>query len=83
MKDSNISNYLSMLCHNKGYTMGEVSKLTGISVSYISLVERGKRKPSPQVLKKYAVGLNESYSKLMEMTGYLHRDGKGKIDPQA
>ncbi len=49
------------LCRTiKGLKQKELALLAGISVSYLSLIERGKRDPSLSTLKKIAGALNIS-----------------------
>ena len=42
-----------------GLTQIELAKLIGISRSSLSLIERGERKPSYEVMKKISQALNE------------------------
>lgn len=58
-------------------SLREMEKITGLSHTYLSSLEKGKdprsgneRKPSPEVLKKIARTLNVNYSTLMEKAGY-------------
>lgn len=47
------------LCRNKrGLTQGELAERVGFSVSYLSLIEKGKRTPDLEVLDKIAKALN-------------------------
>ena len=41
-----------------GITQGELSRLTGLSISYLSLLERNKRNPNISTLQKIADGLS-------------------------
>ncbi len=47
-------NILRSLRKNSGKTQLELSKLLNVQKSTVSMYERGKRTPSPDVLKKYA-----------------------------
>lgn len=50
----------------------EVENLVGISRSYISLLENGKREiPTPTILKKLAQAYNVSYEELMKTAGHI------------
>ena len=50
----NTGNILKSLRKNNGKTQLELSKLLNVQKSTVSMYERGKRTPSPDVLKKYA-----------------------------
>ena len=62
--------YLKTIREQLGYSIYDVNKLCDISPSYMSLMENGKRRPSPIILKKlssiYHIDCNELYRK----TGY-------------
>ena len=57
----------------KGYwSKLQVAKRAGISDSYLSEIESGKRKhPSPQILKKLASALKVPEEELLKVAGYL------------
>lgn len=56
----------------KGKTLREVEKLTDVSNAYLSQLETGKtNKPSPHILHKLAELYGASYTRLMELAGYL------------
>lgn len=55
---------------NKGLTLVELSNKSGVSNPYISQIENGKFKPSPDVLKKLSAVLDESYLDLLRAAGY-------------
>lgn len=47
------------LCRTKrGLTQGELAQKSGLSVSYLSLIEKGKRTPDLEVLNQIAKALN-------------------------
>lgn len=59
-------------------SLREVSKKSGISHNYLSLLEKGidprtkaPIKPSPETLKKLAEAYNYSYEELLKVAGYL------------
>ena len=58
MTNRDLGIYLKSIREALGYSTHDVNKLCEISQSYISLMENGKRKPSPIILKK----LSEIYS---------------------
>lgn len=63
----------------QGFTQGELALKAGISVSYLSLIERGKRNPSISTLVKIATAVETS----LPMLAFLGatEDGLEKIDP--
>lgn len=61
-----INNKLKVLRKDKGLTLKELSKLTNLSISYISDIEHDRKKPSIEAAKKLAEGLNISLSELLE-----------------
>ncbi len=54
----------------------QVENYTNVSKSYISLLEQGKRHPSPEVLKKLSTCYGVTYEELMETFGYLDPEPK-------
>lgn len=68
----------------KGFTIRELADRSGVSAAYISQLENGNRGvPSPEVLMKLSEGLNVSYSSLMELAGYLEKEGGADQQPAA
>jgi len=59
--------------HEKGYGLKELSKLTGLSVSYINEIEKGKKYPKSEKIMLLADGLDVDYDDLVSirMTGRL------------
>ena len=67
-----ISKYLEELRTEKGYSMRQLSELSGVSVSELSRIESGDRKkPSHLVLKAVAPHLGIFYEQLMAKAGYI------------
>lgn len=64
-----ISDNLRMLRTNAGISLGELSKLTGVSKSMLGQIERGESSPTISTLWKIATGLNVSFTDLMEHQG--------------
>jgi transcriptional regulator with XRE-family HTH domain len=57
---------------NKGVSLREVERETGVSNAYLSQLENGKsEQPSPRVLHKLADFYQIPYNRLMEIAGYL------------
>ena len=71
VSNSELGNYLKTIRESLEYSTHDVNKLCDISQSYISLMENGKRKPSPTILKKLAFIYNLDYLDLYEKAGYL------------
>ncbi len=69
------------LCRTiKGFKQKELAFLAEISVSYLSLIERGKRDPNLSTLERIANALNISLSTLFFLGA--GEDGLEKIDPE-
>lgn len=65
--------YLKYLRNLRGYSIIELAKLSSVSPSYISRLERGSRQtPKPKVLKKLAPHLGVGYNQMMVKAGYLN-----------
>lgn len=71
VSNSELGNYLKTIRESLEYSTHDVNKLCDISQSYISLMENGKRKPSPTILKKLASIYNLDYIDLYEKAGYI------------
>ncbi len=73
--DTKFGEYLRNLRKNKGFTLKDLAKLTGLSHSYLSQLERGIRgsngAPSPELLRKLSEPLGVDYYELMEKAGYF------------
>lgn len=64
--------YLKMLRQRCGMTVRELEDKSGVSHSYLTQMENGRRGvPSPDILKKLFEPLNTSYDDLMAAAGYL------------
>ena len=59
-----LGHYLKNIREQLGYSTHDVNKLCDISQSYISLIENGKRKPSPMILKKLALLVHIIYKEI-------------------
>ncbi|MDY0410126.1 helix-turn-helix domain-containing protein [Virgibacillus soli] len=56
----------------KNLSLREAARRAGISHPYLSQLETGKNtKPTPEVIKKIADGLELNYIELLEIAGYL------------
>lgn len=65
-----LARYLKSIRENLGYSIYEVNKLCQISPSYLSLIENGKRRPSPIILKKLSSIYNIDYNDLLTKAGF-------------
>jgi len=52
-------------------SLEKLSKISGISISHLSRIERGNRRPSIRTLKKIAKPLGFDLQELLVFTGYL------------
>jgi len=66
-----IGSYLRELRLKNNFTTKQVEVKTGISNSYISLIERDKRKPSVEILHKLAKAYRVKTEDLLRFIGYL------------
>ena len=71
LSNSDLGNYLKKLREDKKLSTREVYELSGVSNSYLSLVENGHRRASAVVLKKLAPIYNINYLSLYEKAGYI------------
>ncbi|MGR0119763.1 helix-turn-helix domain-containing protein [Bacillus halotolerans] len=60
-----IGNNLSKMRKEKGYSLDQISQLTGVSKSMLAQIEKGQKTPTVTTLWKIANGLNVSLSLLM------------------
>ncbi len=71
----NFGLYLKKLRNSKGLTISELAKISDVSPSYISRIEKGNRNPPhPEVLQKLAHNLNVGYLELMLKAGHIPED---------
>lgn len=71
LSNEDFGKYLEHARKQKGYSTYDVNKLTDISQSYISLIEKGKRKASAVILKTLAPIYGLDYIDLYEKAGYV------------
>lgn len=69
-----LGKHLRMLRKERGLTLVELSVTSGVSNPYISQIENGKFKPTPDILKKLSNGLDIPYFELMEAAGYWENE---------
>jgi len=69
---SDFGEYLRSLREGQKLSLREVAAKTGVSVSYITQIENGRRNaPGPEVLKKLAPAYNVPVRDLLKAAGYL------------
>ena len=61
----NVGNAIKLCRTQKNMNQAELAKLADISVSYLSLLERGKRDPNLSTVESIAAALNIPFSILM------------------
>src|SRR4051794_33304425 len=67
------------LRRRKGMTQAELGSAVGISPSYLSLLEQGKRRPSAQVAQALAAGLGTTVEQLVSGCGREARTIEGDL----
>lgn len=64
--------YIRNLRNEKEMTIRQLELYSGVSNSYLSQLENGKRGiPSPDIIKKLSQGLKVDYNELMIKAGYM------------
>jgi repressor LexA len=66
-----LGEYLKNIRENKGISLREVEKLTGIGYSHLSMIENGKRNVTPALLKNLSQIYGADYIDLYEKAGYI------------
>lgn len=67
----NIGEYIKYLRQTKKLSLNQLALYSNVSNAHISRIENGKRKPSPDILKKLSIHLDVSYEELLKKAGYL------------
>ena len=71
----NFGEYLRTLRLEKRYSLREVEELSGVSNSYLGLIERGQRPiPGADILKKLAPVFDVPVRDLLSAAGYLKEE---------
>lgn len=76
-KARHVGAYLKEIRQKCGLSLREAGELSGLSYSYISMLEKGKKGDivitvSPQILEKLAEAYNHSYADLLMQAGYYY-----------
>ncbi len=58
---------LKQFRQNAGYSLKDLSERTGLSVSYLSEIEKGKKYPKPEKIVQLAVSLNKPFDELVSL----------------
>lgn len=84
-----VGRILADLRHDNGWTLAEVSKKTGVSISALSKIENGQSYPAYSVLTRLSSGLGLDFSDLLEgkssrtpfarAVRVINRDGEGRM----
>lgn len=76
MEIKEFGKYIKKLREEKSLSTHKLAELSGVSQSYISHLESGRKKnaPSPEVIKKLSENLDRSYVELMVAAGYYGDD---------
>ena len=62
-------------------SLRNLAKMSGVSDSYLSQIERGNYRPSPQVVKALAQAFGLKPEQLYTMLGFMDEDGPGRARP--
>jgi len=76
---SNIHEFIRTARIEQQLSIQALSKLSGISASHISRIERSNRKPSADTLQKLAPHLQVEYDDLLKIANLLEEDKKRRI----
>jgi len=74
MRENNFGERLKARRQEKGLTLAELHALSGVDISYLGRIERGKRCPSAYILRKLAEPLGFTEVELLKIAGYLSPD---------
>lgn len=75
MKANEFGLYIRKLRNEKEMTIRQLELYSGVSNSYLSQLENGKRGiPSPDIIKKISNGLKVDYNDLMIKAGYMDKE---------
>lgn len=76
----NLGNAIKLCRTQKNMNQAELAELADISVSYLSLLERGKRDPNFSTVQNIAAALNVPFSILMFLAA--EKDELSGINPE-
>lgn len=79
MKANEFGLYIRKLRTNREMTIRQLELYSGVSNSYLSQLENGRRGiPSPDIIKKISKGLKVDYNDLMIKAGYMEKHESNK-----
>jgi len=71
MASNVLGDYLRDLRNKRRLSLREVCEEVGVSVSYLSQIETGERKPSAEILRKLAPAYGVPVRDILEVAGFL------------
>lgn len=77
--NQSIHEFLKSIRIEQQLSIQELSKISGVSASHISRIERCSRNPSPHTLEKLAPHLNVSYMTLLQVANLVHKTSSDAI----
>jgi transcriptional regulator with XRE-family HTH domain len=75
--------YLKQIREEKRLSTREVEQLCEVNASFLSQIERNKKKPGPDTLRKLSHAYLVPHDKLMAMAGYVNTDNAMAEDTEA
>ena len=66
----NFEEYLKVMRQREGITQKELAERAKISTSYLNLIETGKKKPNPTVIKRISKSLDGDDDTWLDLAGY-------------
>src|SRR5690625_5079531 len=83
MKANEFGSFIRKLRKEREMTIRQRELYSGVSNSYLSQLENGKRGiPSPDIIKKLSKGLKVDYNDLMMRAGYMSDESEDNYDPE-
>src|SRR5690625_6332211 len=83
MEAKKFGSYIRKLRNDRELTIRQLELYSGVSNSYLSQLENGKRGiPSPEIIRKLSKGLKVDYNDLMIKAGYVEEEGNEEVDEE-
>jgi len=80
-KPANIGQYIRRAREQRGWSLSRLADAVGLHHSYLSRVESGSFRPSPEKLQRIAVVLELNYEDLFAIAGYHVPEGLPSFVP--
>ena len=80
MNNNNLGVILKARRKEKGLTLTQLSRLSGVSAAHIARSERGERFPSGHILRKLAKPLDFSEIELCKLAGFISQDADEEME---